>query len=115
MEILNHRIQILNPDLTFFSSFGGKGSENGQFHSPWDAAYGSTDGGNHRIQVFTADGQFLRKFGNLKSNGNGEPDWPASISIDSEDMVYVTEHNNHRVSVFTSEGKSVTSFGTEGN
>ena len=75
----------------------------------------STDGGNHRIQVFTADGQFLRKFGNLKSNCNGELDWPASISIDSEDMVYVTEHNNHRVSVFTSEGKSVSSFGTEGN
>ena len=28
----NHRIQVLNPDLTFSHSFGKKGSANGQFN-----------------------------------------------------------------------------------
>jgi tripartite motif-containing protein 2/3/tripartite motif-containing protein 71 len=119
-DVLNHRIQILNPDLTFSSSFGDKGSDNGQFRCPWDVACDSTgkvyvaDSGNHRIQVFTAKGQFLRKFGK-KGSGNGELDWPASISIDSEDVVYVTEHNNHCISMFTCEGKFLTSFGTYGS
>ena len=39
----NHLIQILNPDLTFSSSFGSRGSNNGQFYHPaWDVAFDST-------------------------------------------------------------------------
>ena len=38
----NHRIQILNPDLTFSSSFGSYGSGNGQFISPIDVACDTT-------------------------------------------------------------------------
>ena len=114
----NHRIQILNPDLTFSSSFGSQGSGDGQFQYPWDVAFDSTgnvyvvDSSNHCIQVFTADGKFLRKFG---KEGSGVLSFPSSISIDSEDVVYVTEWNNHRVSVFTSEGKFLTSFGKQGS
>ena len=116
----NHHIQILNPDLTFSSSFGCFGSGNGQFQCPYDVAFDSTgnvyvaDSNNSYIQVFTADGQFLRKFGK-KGSGNGELKWPSSISIDCDNVVYVTEWNNHRVSVFTSEGKFLTSFGSEGS
>ena len=116
----NHRIQILNSDLTFSSSFGSGGSGNGQFDYPWDVACDSTgnvyvaDSGNHRIQVFTAEGRFLRKFGK-KGSGNGEFDLPASISIDSEDVVYVTDCNNNRISVFTCEGEFLTSFGRHGS
>ena len=116
----NHRIQILNPDLKYSSSFGIQGSDNGQFQFPWDVAFDSTgkvyvaDGENHRIQVFTAEGRFLMKFG-MYGSGNGELNYPSSISIDSEDVVYVTENQNCRVSVFTCKGKFMTSFGTRGS
>ena len=117
----NHRVQILNPDLTFFSSFGSNGNDNGQFHWPWDVAFDSTgnvyvaDFDNHCIQVFTAEGQFLRKFGK-KGSGNGELNGPTSISIDGDDVaVYVTEFRNHRVSIFTLKGTFLTSFGSKGN
>ena len=50
-----------------------------------------------------------------KGRGNGELDYSSSISIDTDNVVYVTEQNNHRVSVFTSEGKFLTSFGTTGS
>ena len=116
----NHRIQILNPDLTFSSSFGSRGSDIGQFQYPWDVVFDSTgnvyvaDSENHCIQVFTAEEEFIRKFGK-KGGGNGELNFPSSISIDSDNVVYVTEQFNHRVSVFTSEGKFLTSFGAKGS
>ena len=115
----NHHIQILNSDLTFSSSFGSYGSDNGQFLDPWNVTCDSTgnvyvvDFINHHIQVFTAEGEFLRKFGKCK--GNGELNCPTSISIDSDDVVYVTEYGNDRVSVFTSQGEFLTSFGTKGS
>ena len=119
-ECGNHRIQIVNSDLTFSSSIGSYGGDNGQFKYPWDMAFDSAgnvyvaDGANHRIQVFTAEGEYLRKFGK-KGSGDGELNWPSSITIDSDNMVYVTEDTNHRVSVFTCEGKFLTSFGSGGS
>ena len=115
----NHRVQILNEDLTFSSSFGGSGSGDGQFNYPWDVAFDSTgsvyiaDSCNHRIQVFTPEGGFLREFGR-KGSGEGELSLPSGVCIDSDDRVYVTERNNHRVSIFTCQGKFVQSFGIEG-
>ena len=40
---------------------------------------------------------------------------PTGITIDSDDVVYVTEYRNFSVLVFTCEGKFLTSFGTEGS
>ena len=116
----NHRIQILNSDMTFSSSFGSQGSGNGEFQNPWDVAFDSkgnvyvADSDNHRIHVFTEEGKFLTKFGKY-GEGKGELNWPSSISIDNENVVYVTDDNNHRISVFTCEGIFLTSFGTKGN
>ena len=115
----NHRVQILNADLTFHSSFGRRGSADGQFQYLKDVAFDGTgdvyiaDCGNHRIQVFTEDGHFLRGF-RKKGRGNGELDFPSSVTIDSDDIVYVGEKANHRVSLFTSEGRFLRSFGSRG-
>ena len=114
----NHRIHILNADLTFFKSFGSYGSGDGQFNWPWDATFDSTgnvyvaDWGRDCIQVFTAEGNFLRKFGK-KGRGDGELNSP-HVSIDLDDLVYVADLKNHRVSMFTSEGQFLRSFGTKG-
>ena len=65
----NYRIQFLNPDLTFHSSIGRKGSGNGQFNQPHDVAFDSagnmyvTNTSNGRIQAFNPEGEFLRQFG----------------------------------------------------
>ena len=40
--------------------------------------------------------------------------FPTGVSIDSDDIVYVTERDNHRVSMFTSEGQFLRSFSTKG-
>ncbi len=65
----NHQVQILNTDLTHFSTFGRRGSGEGQFNYPMHVACDTNgnvyvaDRGNHRVQVFTAEGEFLRMFG----------------------------------------------------
>ena len=50
------------------------------------------DSEDHSIQVFTAEEKFLRKFG--KGSGDGELNFPSSVSIDSDDIVYMTEYYN---------------------
>ena len=115
----NHRVQVLNSDLTFSSTFGRQGSRKGQFIYPWGIACDSTgkvyvaDTNNHRIQVFTAKGKFMRMFGRL-GQGRGELIGPWCVAVDTSGMVYVSENGNHRVSVFTSDGQLVTSFGRKG-
>ena len=100
----NHRVQVLNSDLTFSSTFGKEGSGKGQFKYPWNIACDSTgkmyvtDGGNHHIQVFTAGGKFLRMFGRYGED-RGELNWPVGITADTNDMVYVSEVDNGRFSV----------------
>ena len=117
----NHRIQILNFDLsTSVFSFGKKGSGKGCFDRPYSVACDSTgnvyvaDSHNHRIQVFTAEGKFLWMFGR-RGEGTNELYYPIGVSIDTSDMVYVSDNGNHRVSIFTSDGTFVSSFGHTGS
>ena len=112
----NHRIQILNSDLTYSSSFGRKGSNNGEFNDPYDISTDRegnvyvADRENHRIQIFTVDGVYLRQFGK-KGEGEGELKQPFSVTIDSGNVVYVGEQGNNRVSIFSTDGEFIKSFG----
>ena len=119
VDCWNHHVQVLNSDLTCFSTFGKEGSSKGQFEYPCSIACDSTgnvyvtDSLNHRIQVFTAGGKFLRMFGR-NGEGRGELNSLAGITVDTNNIVYVSEHGNQRVSVFTCKGRFITSFGREG-
>ena len=115
----NDRVQVLNPDLTFYKSFGAYGSSKGRFLYPAGVSCDETgkvfiaDWLNHRIQVFTAEGRFLKSFGK-SGQDRGELNNPVSITTDSNGLVYVGEEGNYRISVFNIEGQFVTLFGKEG-
>ena len=115
----NHRILIMNSDLTFLDTFGCKGSAEGQFARPKRIAINKkglvyvTDYDNHRIQIFTPDGQFLSQFG-MKGYRPGELYYPEGIVVDNN-FVYIAESDNHRISIFTTEGQFVHCFGEKGN
>ena len=61
----NHRVHILNPDLSFSHSFGSHGSQAGQFILPYDMSTDDegmvyiTDCGNACVQKFTLQGEFV--------------------------------------------------------
>ena len=111
----NHRIQVLNPDLTFSHTFGTKGSAEGQFKNPRDIAIDRqrlvyvTDINNHRIQTFTSEGQFLSQFGTEQLSK------PIGLVIDDNNLMYITEDRNHCITIFTTDGQFVSSFGGQGS
>ena len=118
-DLNNHRVQILNGDFTFSSSFGSRGSGDGQFQYPCGVKTHSSgcmyvaDTSNDCVKVFTEEGQFLRKFGK-EGEGDGELSGPRYVAIDSDDTVYVTDSGNSRVSMFTCQGQFLGSFGSQG-
>uniref|UniRef100_A0A1X7UGU0 RING-type domain-containing protein n=1 Tax=Amphimedon queenslandica TaxID=400682 RepID=A0A1X7UGU0_AMPQE len=111
----NHRIQVLNRDLTFSHLLGSQG----QFQYPTDIAFYVlvyvVDTGNNRIQKFSPDGKFVGQFG-TEGSGPGQLNGPYSITIDTEatGLVYVSEYGNDRISVLTS-GCEFSSFGSKGS
>ena len=114
-----HRVQMLNPDLTFFDSFGEGGQDKGQLYDPSGVACdgsGKTyvvDSYNYRIQVFTEDGQPLNVFGK-RGEGDGEFGDPVNIAVDAKSRVYVSDMTRHCVSTFDPNGKFLMSFGQKG-
>ena len=116
----NHRIQVLNPDLTFSHTFGTKGSAEGQFNNPGYVAIDRqglvyvADINNLHVQTFTSEGQFLSQFF-TKGPGPGQLICPSGIVIDDNNLMYITEWDNHCISVFTTDGQFVHSFGGQGS
>ena len=113
----NNRVQILNANFTFFSTFGDRGSCDGKFINPYDIAFDKAgnvfvaDSYNGRIQVFTAGGEYIRQFGK-KGKCEGELEDPKGIAIDFEDTIYVCDWGSNRISLFTRDGHFLRSFGT---
>ena len=102
----NHRVQVLNSDLSFSCIIG----------QPFGIDCDSTgkvyvaDSYNHRIQIFTAEGKFLRMFGK-RGWDRGELYWPTGIAVSTNGMhmMFVSDYN-HRVSLFTLEVTTVGGF-----
>ena len=119
-DTFNHRIQVLNFDLSYHSSFGSKGTGPQQFSIPECIAIDShqnvfvADYNNHRVQVFNSEGTFQHQ---IKQRGAGmeELHHPVSVCIDRDDNVYVLEFSKCRVSIFSNKGDFIKSFGQEGN
>ena len=115
----NHRITILNHDLTFHGSFGSEGHDAGYFNCPDGLSVDSkgnvlvADYLNNRVQVFNASGHHLSS---ITHTTPGEKlQRPISVAVGPDDWVYVVEQSLNRVSVFDKNHKYIKSFGKRGN
>ena len=110
-DTCNHRIQVLNSDLTYSHEFGSRGDNDGQFNQPYGIACGTngdvyvTDHFNHRVQVFTTSGQFICSLVKPESVW-----YPSGIAIDLLGTVYISDNKN--LSVFDSKGQLMKRIGT---
>ena len=95
----NHCIKILNPDLTLWSSFGYKDSDDKKFKSSEDSDdeqfKSSDDSDDEQFKSGSGDGQFKN---------------PYDVAFDNTGNIYVADQNNHRVQVFTADGKYLKQF-----
>jgi DNA-binding beta-propeller fold protein YncE len=106
----NHRIQVLDPNLSYSFSFGTKGSGDGEFNHPGFIAVDDehniyvTDMNNHRIQKFDSKGNFLAQFKRPNSSSS-----TVGITTDNNNsLLYVADGCN--ISIFTVEGHFLKSF-----
>ena len=115
----NHRIQVLNNDLTYSHSFGKSGSSPEQFNYPCEVTYDNegylyvADTNNHCIKKYTSTGQYISTFSSRGSNP-GQIKQPSSIIIDNN-LLYVSEYDNHRISIFDTNGCFIHCFGKRGS
>jgi len=105
------------PPYIFVSTWGVKGSAQGQFDDPTGIAISGnevfvSDARNGRIQVFDLKGKFLRSFGK-PGKGSGELERPMNLTI-SGDALYVAEYFNDRIQVFALDGTSRRVMGKPG-
>ena len=115
----NHRIQVLNKDLTYSHSFGKYGSSPEQFNDPWDVTFDNegylyvADTKNNCIKKFTSTGQYISTFSSEGSNP-GQIIQPTFIIIDNN-LLYISEYGNHRISIFDTNGCFIHCFGKSGS
>ena len=115
----NHRIQVLNNDLTYSRSFGSNGSSPEQFDYPYDVTFDNegylyvAGNYNHCIKKFTSTGQHISTFSSCGSNP-GQITNPTSIIINNN-VLYVSEFGNSRISIFDTNGCFIHCFGTYGS
>ena len=112
----NHRITILNHDLTFHSSFGSKGREEGHFNKPEGISVDSNGHvlvADYRIQVFTASGCHHSSITHTTPGQRLQT--PVSVAVGPDDWMYVVECSADRVLVFDENGKYIKSLGKKGD
>ena len=108
----NHRIQILNPDLTHWTSFGGRGSSVGEFNDPFDiATTSSTD-------CCSLQGACISQVVRSLHYVEEVQELPLPTVVRERvmermvsDNIYVTDRVNRRVQVFSPGGEYIRSFG----
>jgi streptogramin lyase len=101
---------------TYVTSFGTKGSGNGQLSRPLGIARDASgnlwvaDADNNRIEKFNAKGEYLSQFG-TKGSGNGQLSEPRDVAITAAGNLWVSDAGNGRIQEFNSKGEYIQQAG----
>ncbi|WP_165776423.1 HYR domain-containing protein, partial [Candidatus Nitrosotalea bavarica] len=117
-DLGNTRVEKFDSNGNFLSAFGGKGSGNGQFHSPIGIAIANgfiyvVDNNNDNVQKFDLTGKFITSWGE-KGTNNGTLLLPKGIAVDLTGDVYVADTGNNRIEKFDSNGNFLQNIGQSG-
>jgi len=102
------------------SSFGSKGSGNGEFRFPLGIDIDKSgkvyiaDSGNHRLQVFSPEGKFIDKI-NIHSKDKHPADPTDVVVDDTRNRCYIVDNDNHYILVYDlSNRKLIKTYGSPG-
>lgn len=105
----NHRVQIFNPDGSYFSTMGVSGEwgdDNNHFDFPHGVAISPVNGdifvvdhSNTRIQVFNSSRVYKATLGVTDETGddNMHFNYPRGVTVDKNGSIFVADTDNHRV------------------
>ena len=112
VDVINTRVQVLNPEGLFVLIIGGWGVEKGQFFRPKGVAVDKnnrvyiSDSYMGVIQVFKSTGEFYSVLGDPEDRSVKKFRTPAGIFIDDNNRLYVVEMFAQKVSVYSIEDGS---------
>lgn len=110
VDVINTRVQVLNPEGLFVAFIGGWGVQKGEFFRPKGVAIDNqsrvfvSDSYLGVIQVFDANHEFYAVVGDPVNGGAQKFKTPAGLFIDKNNRLYVVEMSANRVSVYLIEG-----------
>ena len=115
----NHKIYLFKSDGTHIKSFGGEGTQPGEFNRPAGLAIHSNniivaEQHNHRVQQIGKQGQYLSHFGE-KGLLDRQLDFPCGLSIDSDGNILVADRDNALIKIFSAGGQFLSKIGKEGD
>jgi DNA-binding beta-propeller fold protein YncE len=106
VEVINTRVQILNPEGLFVNFIGSWGVDPGEFYRPKGVAIDKqnrvyvSDSYLGVIQVFDATGNFYAALGDPQTQKVKKFRTPVGLFIDATNRLYVVEMLANKVSVF---------------
>jgi DNA-binding beta-propeller fold protein YncE len=117
---VNHKIRVFDQQGKLISSFGSKGSADGEFSSPLGIDIDSSgrlyiaDSGNHRVQIFGPNQDFIAKI--MLPSKNDHPADPTDVVVDeSRNRCYIVDNDNHYVLAYDlSTLELIRSYGASG-
>ena len=118
-DVDNHKIHLFKSDGTHIRSFGGEGTQPGEFNWPAGIAFHGNDiivaeQHNHRVQEVSKQGQYLSHFSE-KGSLDHQLDVPCGLSIDSDGNVLVADYENKLIKIFSDGGQFLSKIGKEGS
>ncbi|MBI5408080.1 MAG: NHL repeat-containing protein [Nitrospirae bacterium] len=111
-DVINTRVQVLNPEGRYVTSIGGWGVEKGEFFRPKGVALDDdkvyvSDSYMGVIQVFRSSGEFYSAVGDASKGTVRRFTTPVGLFIDGKNKrLYVVEMFAERVSVYGIGGES---------
>ena len=118
-DVGNHKIHLFKSDGTPIESFGGYGTQPGEFNRPAGIAFHSNniivaEQENHRVQQISKQGQYLSHFGG-KEPVDRQLVYPCGLSIDSDGNILVADRDNELIKIFSAGGQFLRKIGKKGD
>ena len=115
----NQKIHLFKSDGTHIKSFGGEGTQQGEFKRPAGIAFHNNniivaEQGNPSVQQVSKQGQYLSHFGE-KGSLDHQFNYCNGLSINSDDNILVADSDYKLVKMFSAGGQFLSKFGTEGS
>jgi DNA-binding beta-propeller fold protein YncE len=114
VDVINTRVQVLNPDGLFVNFIGAWGVEKGQFYRPKGVAVDKnsrvyvSDSYMGVIQIFTETGEFYAAIGEPATGKVKKFKSPVGLFVDQQERLYVVDMFANRIGVYRQIGEAET-------